>query len=81
MPQATKEYPLMIRVPEEEKDLWSVIVQNEDKIKALYDSGFFGVDYGKVTINMHDNQLVNVTLEKKTYQKIAVVIPVIHRKL
>lgn len=66
---------MLIRVPDSDKELWEAIIKNEDKIKALLDGGFFDVEFGKVTVSVHDSVVVTIGVDQRTYQRNEKVIP------
>lgn len=78
IPTATKEYPLYIQVPEADERLWTTILKNEEKLRALFEGDFFNIKYGKALVSFHDDVVVTISLDTRTYQRVAKNPSVIH---
>ena len=48
-----------------------LFVEHGDKIQALMASGFFDIGYGNAKVNFKEGQIQTVTIEKRTYQNVA----------
>lgn len=59
----------MIKVAAIDGELWRVLVENQEKLRTLVESGVLELDYGTITINMHNGQVQSVHVEKRTYQR------------
>lgn len=40
-----------------------------EKVGVLVDAGFFSFDFGQVEINIHNSQIQNVYLHRRTYKR------------
>lgn len=61
--------PIMIKVAAVDGELWRVLVENQEKLRTLVAAGILDLDFGKVTINVHDSQIQSVHVERRTYQR------------
>lgn len=61
--------PIMIKVAAVDGELWRVLVENQEKLRILVDSGVFSLQSGKVTVNVHNGQLQTVHVEQRQYQR------------
>lgn len=61
--------PIMIKVAAVDGELWRVLVENQEKLRVLVKAGLLDLDFGKVTLNVHDSQIQSVVVEKRVYQR------------